>query len=125
MLFDPERRQEMRRQRRRRMHYRASSLFDGTVLAAYPIRKPTPKTIKRDKLRIDEEGVAIEWLGAGREVSNVQHENRFRFMNIIANRLNMSPGGFKPATQGRVRSGHHISSSFLDLRALRPCVEGT
>ena len=78
----------MRRQRRKQMHYNATSLHDGTVLAAYPIRKPMPKVIKRDNLKIDEEGVSGEWLGPGKELSNVQHENRFRFQNIIASRLN-------------------------------------
>lgn len=78
----------MRRQRRRPRYYYASSLFDGTVLAAYPIRKPAPKIIKRDNLKIDDDGVCIESLRAGRYVSDCQYENRFRSQNIIANRLN-------------------------------------
>ena len=72
--------------RRRTMHYTASSLHDGTVLAAYPMRKPAPRIIKRDGLRIDADGVTIEYGGAGEELTH--HEGRFRFQDIIANSLN-------------------------------------
>ena len=78
----------MRRQRRRAMHYTTHSLHDGTILAAYPVRKPPPKTIKRDKSRIDEDGVCNDFTGAGRELSDVNNESRMRFQNIIATRLN-------------------------------------
>lgn len=78
----------MRRQKRRSMHYSAISLFDGTVIAAHPIRKPTPKTIKQEKLRIDEDGVCREWSDAGKELSDVHNESRMRFQNIISARLN-------------------------------------
>ena len=78
----------MRRPRRRPMHYSANSLFDGTVLWAYPVRKPTPKMIKRDNLKIDEEGVCSEWLGAGKELSDVNNDTRTRFQDIIATSLN-------------------------------------
>jgi hypothetical protein len=78
----------MRRQRRRPMHYTSHSLHDGTILAAYPVRKPVPKTIKRDKIRIDEDGVCNDYTGAGRELSDVHNESRMRFQNIIATRLN-------------------------------------
>ena len=78
----------MRRQKRRSMHYSAISLFDGTVIAAHPIRKPTPKTIKQEKLRIDEDGVYREWSDAGKELSDVHNESRMRFQNIISARLN-------------------------------------
>jgi hypothetical protein len=78
----------MRRQRRSPRYYYASSLFDGTVLAAYPIRKPAPKIIKRDNLKIDDDGVCEETLRSGKHVSDCQYENRFRSQNIIANRLN-------------------------------------
>lgn len=70
------------------MHYYAHCLHDGTVVAAYPIRKPIPKVIKQDRLRIDEDGVCREWAGAGKELSDVQNESRMRFQNIIATRLN-------------------------------------
>jgi hypothetical protein len=70
------------------MHYSAHCLHDGTVIAAYPVRKPTPKTIKQEKLRIDEDGVCREWAGSGKELSDVKNENRTRFQDIIATRLN-------------------------------------
>ena len=35
------------------MYYFARSLYDGTVLAAYTIRKPHPRIMKRDGLRVD------------------------------------------------------------------------
>lgn len=78
----------MRRPRRKPMHYSASSLFDGTVLAAYPVRKPAPKVIKRDNLRIDDEGVCVEWLRSGKELSDVNNDTRTRFQDIIATSLN-------------------------------------
>ena len=78
----------MRRHNRRPMHYTTHSLHDGTILAAYPVRKPPPKTIRRDKIRIDEDGVCHEYAGAGRELSDMQNETRMRFQNIIATRLN-------------------------------------
>jgi len=70
------------------MHYLASTLHDGTVLAAYPVRKPTPHVIKRDHLKIDEDGVAFVYSGAGRELSDVENQTRMRFQNIIATNLN-------------------------------------
>ena len=78
----------MRRQKRRHMHYSAICLHDGTVTAVYPVRKPIPKTIKREKLRIDEDGVCHELAGAGKELSDVSYEGRTRFQDIIATRLN-------------------------------------
>ena len=81
--------QPMRRQHRKSLHYDASSLFDGTVLAAYPVRKPTPHVMIRDNLRIDVEGVCREWMTAGKKYSDYRLENRFRFMDIMANRLNV------------------------------------
>lgn len=76
----------MRRPRRRQMHYLASTLRDGTVLASHPIRKPAPKVMKRDHLRIDEDGVTIEHSSGGQELTHA--ENRFRFQDLIAARLN-------------------------------------
>jgi hypothetical protein len=78
----------MRRQKRRPIHYTTRSLHDGTVLAAYPVRKPPPRTIKRDKIRIDEDGVCREYAGAGKELCDVYNESRMRFQDIIATRLN-------------------------------------
>lgn len=71
------------------MYYTAICLNDGTILAAYPVRKPVPKIIKRDKLKIDEEGVCHEQTGAGKELSDAHNESRFRFQDIISTRLNM------------------------------------
>ena len=79
----------MRRQRRRPLYYYASCLYDGTIVASFPIRKPIPKTIKQDKIKIDEDGVCDRgWYTSGREFSDVNVENRFRFQDIIATRLN-------------------------------------
>jgi len=78
----------MRRTRRRALHYSAHTLYDETVLAAYPVRKPSPQRIKRDHLRIDADGVAIDFSGAGRELSDVHNDTRMRFQNIIATNLN-------------------------------------
>ncbi|MCX5676481.1 MAG: hypothetical protein NTX87_15885 [Planctomycetota bacterium] len=78
----------MRRQRRKPLHYRSEALYDGTVIAAFPIRKPLPKVIKRDNLRIDDDGVCREWLRAGQELSDPNNETRLRFQNIIATSLN-------------------------------------
>jgi len=78
----------MRCQKRRPMHYTATSLHDGTILAAYPVRKPPPKMIKRDKIRIDKDGVCRDYADAGKELSDVYNESRMRFQNIIATRLN-------------------------------------
>ena len=78
----------MRRQRRRLIHYTAFSLHDGTVLASHPIRKPIPKAIKHDKLRIDEDGVSKEWLEAGKEFFDINNSIRTRFQDIVSIRLN-------------------------------------
>lgn len=78
----------MRRERRRPMHYHAHTLHDGTVLAAYPVRKPMPKTIKRDNLKIDDDGVCQEWSDSGKQLSDVRNETRTRFQDIIAVNLN-------------------------------------
>lgn len=78
----------MPRPRKRAQHYSVSSLHDGTVLAAYPMRKPAPRIMKRDGLRADADGVTRELARAGRELSDSTYEGRFRFQDIIANRLN-------------------------------------
>ena len=79
----------MRRQKRRPMHYIAICLFDGTVTAAYPVRKPTPKRIKQGNLKIDIDGICDNgWYRDGKELSDAHNENRFRFQDIISNRLN-------------------------------------
>ena len=78
----------MRHPKRRPIHYSAICLYDGTVIAAYPVRKPTPKIIKRDKLKIDEDGICRGWMESGKVLSDSKNENRFRFHDIISNRLN-------------------------------------
>ena len=70
------------------MHYTALGLHDGTILVAYPVRKPHPKTIKNDKIRIDEDGVCHEYPSAGGHLSDVHNETRMRLQNIVATRLN-------------------------------------
>ena len=78
----------MRRPRRRPMCYSAHCLHDGTVLAAYPVRKPIRRVMKRDRLRLDSDGVCQEWAQAGRELGNANYEGRLRFQDIIAANLN-------------------------------------
>ena len=78
----------MRRQARRPIHYSAFALRDGTIIASYPIRKPTPKAIKRDKLRIDEDGVSREWFTSSKEFFDFDKSVRIRLQDIISIRLN-------------------------------------
>ena len=47
-----------------------------------------PKTIKQDKLRIDEDGVSKEWLMSTKEFSDFDQSVRMRFQAVISNRLN-------------------------------------
>jgi hypothetical protein len=70
------------------MHYYASSLRDGTVMAAFPIRKPSRKVMKRDHLRVDAEGICDESLRSGQELRNANYEDRFRFQDILSISLN-------------------------------------
>jgi hypothetical protein len=71
------------------LYYYASCLYDGTIVASFPIRKPIPKSIKQDNIKIDEDGVCDNgWYSTGKEFSDVNVENRFRFQDIIATRLN-------------------------------------
>ena len=79
----------MRRPRRRPVYYSAMSLNDGTVLTAYPMRKPGPKRMKQDHLKIDADSVCEEWLSPGWELSDSYNEVRFRFQNILATKLNI------------------------------------
>jgi hypothetical protein len=78
----------MRRPRRRPMHYTAFSLYDGTVIAARPIRKPIFRTKRQEEAAIDQDGVCQEWLEAGKELSDINNEGRTRFLDIISTRLN-------------------------------------
>ena len=82
------RRRLMRRPRRRQMHYYASGLHDGTVLAAYPIRKPAPRIMRRDGMRVDADGITQHRQSAGEWLRDDGDERRFRFQDILANALN-------------------------------------
>jgi hypothetical protein len=44
--------------------------------------------MKRNKLRIAEDGVCRGWMESGKVLSDFKNENRFRFHDIISNRLN-------------------------------------
>lgn len=80
----------MRRPRspKRPMHYLVRRLNDGTVLAACPIRRPAPRIMKRDGLRVEADGITRVHSGAGKELSDWNNETRFRFQDIIATNLN-------------------------------------
>lgn len=78
----------MRRQIQKPMYYFTICLYDGTVVGCHPVRKPTPKKIKQDKISIDEDGAYSTWLDSGKDLSDVENKNRFRFHDIISNRLN-------------------------------------
>jgi len=78
----------MRRPRRRPTYYLAITLNDGTVMAARPIRKPSRSSTDRSGPSIDPDGVA-EWVTtAGKELSDVNNPNRFRFLDLLASNLN-------------------------------------
>lgn len=78
----------MRRPRRRALYYQAFILHDGTVQAAFPIRKPISRGNYRDFFRADDDGVCKEIARSGKELSDWNYEDRFRFQDLIANRLN-------------------------------------
>lgn len=78
----------MRRPKRRPVHYVTFVLHDGTVVSARPDRKPTPKTLRAEGLRIDEDGIYREWMEGAREFSDLPLETRIRLQSVIANRLN-------------------------------------
>jgi len=78
----------MRRQKQKPMHYFTICLYDGTVIGCHPARKPTPKKIKQDNISLDEDGAFSTWLDSGKDLSDVHNQNRFRFHDIISNRLN-------------------------------------
>lgn len=78
----------MRRPRRRLKHYTVISLSDGTILAAYPSRKPNPRIMKRDGMTVDADGVVSEVVYPGSDLSDPSNEKRTRFQDVITNRLN-------------------------------------
>lgn len=70
------------------MYFSIQRLHDGTVLWAFPIRRPSKQELKRDRVRIDADGVASEWAVNGRSLSDTHNDTRTRFQDIIATNLN-------------------------------------
>lgn len=112
----------MKRPRRRKMHYHASSLHDGTVFAAHPIRKPAPRILKRDGFRIDADGVATEFTRNGQELSDWNNETRFRFQNIIAINLNTRRAIRELVLPQIAAIADEISALRAEVSALREAV---
>ena len=79
----------MRRPPRRLMHYTSLTLHDGTVLSAWPIRKPPPSVLKRQCIPVDPEGVLHEYARAGKEISDVNNNERWRPQTVLAMNLNV------------------------------------
>lgn len=79
---------QTKKQRRRLINYHGESLYDGTVFAAYPIRKPSPRVMKERGMKVEADGVTSEVMRAGTELGTTDDERRFRFQNIIATNLN-------------------------------------
>ncbi|MFO0782062.1 MAG: hypothetical protein U0636_00070 [Phycisphaerales bacterium] len=94
------------------MYYSVQLLHDGTVIAAYPIRKPSPKMLKRDGMRIDEDGRAMEYSRNGVEIGDPGNPTRMRFQDIIAANLN---------TRRAIRelAGGPLDDLCREMRALR------
>lgn len=78
----------MRRHKRKPVYYSASSMNDGTVMAAYPIRKIPERIMKRDGYALDEDGVCREFMGSYVKSFDMNDPGRLRFFDIFANRLN-------------------------------------
>lgn len=76
------------RPRRRPIYYIAVTLHDGAVIASYPTRKPPPKEMKRHAYRLDADGILNDKSQPGFGIGSWEYENRFRFQDILANRLN-------------------------------------
>jgi hypothetical protein len=70
------------------MHFYVLSLHDSTVLAAWPIRKPARTILRQEHIRIDPDGVTIEHSDAGREISDMSNDTRYRSQRVIAINLN-------------------------------------
>ena len=69
------------------MYFCAHALHDGTVVAAYPIRKPSPQELRDRRIPIDPEGVAREFAHVWKDIS-VDNQTRTRFQSVIATDLN-------------------------------------
>ena len=70
------------------MHFYTHVLHDGTVLAAFPIRKPSKRGFHPGRVRNDPDGVACEYADGGKNLSDVHNDTRTRFQDIIATNLN-------------------------------------
>ena len=78
----------MRRQRRKPVYYAVTGLNDGTVMAAYPVRKPAARIMKRDGQKLDADNVCREFMGNYVGAFKLDDPGRLRFFDIFANRLN-------------------------------------
>jgi hypothetical protein len=103
----------MRRKRRRPVYYSASSMNDGTVLAAHPIRKPADRIMKRDGDRLDADGVCQEFVGSRTNSFRFDDPGRFRFFDLMANRLN-TRRAIRELVQPQLESLH---AEVADLKA--------
>ncbi len=74
--------------RHKPVYYTTTSMNDGTVLAAHPVRKPAARIMKRDGDKVDEDGVCKELLGSYVRGFDFNDPGRIRFFDIMANRLN-------------------------------------
>jgi len=64
------------------VYYFTVQLLDGTVLTAVPKRKPYAETVK------DKDSIYHGVVTSGKQYSDPTYEDRFRFLDIISNRLN-------------------------------------
>ncbi len=78
-----------RKRNRRPVYYTITSMNDGVVLSAYPVRKPASRIMKRDGDSLDEDNVCKEFAGSYVRAFKSDDPGRFRFFDIMANRLNM------------------------------------
>ncbi|MFQ5473937.1 MAG: hypothetical protein ACE5FA_13785 [Dehalococcoidia bacterium] len=78
-----------RKRSRRPVYYNVTSMNDGAVLSAYPVRKTAARIMKRDGDRLDEDNVCKDFTGSFVGSFKFDDSGRFRFFDIMANRLNM------------------------------------
>ena len=78
-----------RKPRRRPVHYTTFAYADGAVTLCTPTRKPLPKQIKQEGLHIDNDFVCKEYQSTTGEFGGRPVEQRVRFADLLANRLNM------------------------------------
>lgn len=77
-----------RKPRHRPVHYTTFAFPDGAVTSCTPGRKPLPKRIKQDGLHIDADFVCKEYLSVPGEFCGWSDEQRVRFSDLMANRMN-------------------------------------